>query len=170
MSRPELSSIPSFYHSYFHLVKEDDILNALNGNTEKTISFLNSIPTNKWDYSYAEGKWTIKELVQHIIDSERIFSYRALRFARKDKTPLAGFDENLFAPASKANRRSKDELIKEFEAVRRATYLLYKSLDEEQLNYTGVANNNTISVKAIGFVTVGHEVHHRNILQERYLK
>lgn len=169
MSRPELSSIPSYYHSYVSLVGEDEILVALDENTKATILFLNSIPEEKWTFSYAKGKWTIKDLVQHVIDSERIFSYRALRFARNDKTPLAGFDENTFAASSKANSRTKLELITEFEAARKSTYLLFKSFDEEQLNYSGNANNNWISVKGIGYVIAGHVKHHMHILKERYV-
>src|SRR6476660_5143531 len=102
MARPNLSEVPSFYHNYVKLVEEDNVAEAIQSNGERSLSFFRNIPSEKWDHSYAEGKWTLKELLQHIIDGERIFCYRALCFARGEKTSLPGFDENTYAAASKA--------------------------------------------------------------------
>lgn len=170
MAKPDLSTIPPFYHKYVNLVEEDTASRALENSTAATHRFFVSIPEEKWDYRYAEGKWSIKELVQHIIDTERIFSYRALCFARGEKQSLPGFDENAYATDSSAGRRTKDELIEEFEAVRKATEILFRSFDEDQLGKKGQANNNSVSVNGIGFITVGHVLHHLNILRERYLQ
>src|SRR5205807_1491219 len=115
-------------------------------------------------------KWSIKEVVQHIIDAERIFSYRALTFARKDEGPLPGFDEEQFARESKASGRSKRDLLDELADVQKASRSLFRSFDEEQLINTGIANGKPIQVKAIGFIIIGHSLHHKNIISERYLK
>jgi hypothetical protein len=112
--------------------------------------------------------WSIKELVQHVIDSERIFSYRALCFARGESASLPGFDENTYAAASQADNRNKQSLLEELRAVQVATTLLFQSFSEAQLDQTGIANNNPVSVRAIGFITVGHTLHHKKILQEKY--
>ena len=170
MPRPDLSTVPKFYHSYINQVKEEEVSNAIDANAQSVIEFLRSIPEEKWSYRYAEGKWSIKEMVQHIIDAERIFSYRALCFARGEKNSLPGFDENNYAAASKADNRSKDDLIHEFETVRSSISQLFASFDEAQLNAVGVANNNPISVNAIGFIIPGHVQHHMNVLKERYLQ
>jgi len=169
MPRPDLQMVPEFYHKYVNKVHNEDVKKAIEDNTEETVRFLQAIPDEKWNYRYADGKWSIKEMIQHIIDGERIFSYRALCFARGEKTSLPGFDENDYADASKADRRSKEELIREFEAVRQGTQLLYAAFDEEQLASIGTANNNPISVNAIGYIIVGHIKHHLAVLQERYL-
>jgi hypothetical protein len=167
--RPDLNRIPSFYHSYINQVNEDDLATAFKNHTKKNVEFLNSIPAGKVDYAYAEGKWTIKEVLQHIIDGERVFSYRSLRFARKDPTPLPGFDENLFAENGKSAKRNWNELIEEFKAVRRSTELLYGSFDEEQLDASGVSNNHSNYVLGFGYIIVGHCTHHMNVIKERYL-
>lgn len=169
MAKPSLSSVPEYYHKYVKLVEEDSASTALEKNSETLHSFLQVIPEEKWDFRYAEGKWSIKELVQHMIDTERIFSYRALCIARGEKLNLPGFDENNYASNSQAERRSKTELVAEFNAVRKATSLLFASFTEEQLSSTGQANNNPISVNGIGFITVGHVLHHLTVLRERYL-
>jgi uncharacterized damage-inducible protein DinB len=169
MPKPDLTAIPSFYHNYVQLVQEDNIVTALENNMAQTLAFFRGIPDEKWSHRYAEGKWSIREMVQHILDAERIFSYRALCIARGEIASLPGFDENNYAAASEADRRSKEELVEEFEAVRKATILLFRSFTEEQLSRTGIANNKPIGVNSIGFITAGHLMHHLNILQERYL-
>ena len=133
------------------------------------IKFVQDIPMDKFDYSYEEDKWTIKDIIQHIIDAERVFSYRALRFARNDSTELPGFEENDYVNAANGNSRSIMELLTELSAVRHATMYLYKSFKEEQLLNIGIASNNPISVRAIGFVIIGHQNHHQRIFEERYL-
>lgn len=169
MPRPDLSRVPSFYHNYINHVADDDLMKAFRNQTASFIQFLNSIPDEKQDYRYAEGKWTLKELLQHIIDAERIFCYRALRFARKDETPLPGFDENSYAENAKADKRKWKKLVKEFKAVRKATELLFASFDGEQLNASGISNNNSNYVLAFGFIAVGHCIHHQKIIEDRYL-
>ncbi len=169
MPRPDLTRVPEFYHNYINQVKEEDLMNALKSNTSAFLSFMKSIPIEKHDYRYAEGKWTIRELLQHLIDTERVFCYRALRFARKDNTPLPGFNENLFAANAKADKRKWVDLIIEFEAVRKSTEILFNSFDEEQLESSGISNNHPIYVLAIGFICAGHCNHHINIIKERYL-
>ena len=167
--RPDLTRVPEFYHNYINQVPEDDLMLAFKNQTPVTIGFFQNIPENKIDYAYAKGKWSIKEVLQHIIDAERIFSYRALRFARKDPTPLPGFDENLFTENAKASRRNWNDLLDEFKTVRKATEWLYSSFDTEQLNATGTSNNSSIYVLGFGYISVGHAIHHINVIKQRYL-
>jgi DinB superfamily len=169
MARPDLSAVPAFYHNYINQVPEDDLMVAFKNESGVFIKFIESIPASKYDYRYAPGKWTLKELLQHIIDAERIFDYRALRFARKDATPLSGFDENLYADNAKAAGRNWNELAEEFKVVRKASEFLFGSFDDDQLNAKGVSSNNAITVLAIGYIVIGHPLHHMNIIQERYL-
>jgi hypothetical protein len=167
--RPDLTRVPEFYHNYINQVPEDDLMTSFKNQTNVFIDFINNIPPDKIDYAYASGKWTIKEMLQHIIDAERVFSYRALRFARKDPTPLPGFDENLFAANAKADTRSWNDLVEEFKIVRNATKWLFGSFDDEQLNASGVSNNQSNYVLAFGYISIGHSLHHRNVIKERYL-
>lgn len=169
MPNVDLSKVPAYYHNYISQVGANELPDAFKSHTTELVDFLNNIPDDKWNYRYAEGKWSIKEVVQHIIDAERIFCYRALRFARKDETPLPGFDENVYAENSNAGRRSKSELINEMQNVQRSSADLFNSFTNEQLECSGTANNKSIYVKGIGFIIVGHGLHHRNILEERYL-
>jgi uncharacterized damage-inducible protein DinB len=133
------------------------------------VSFISNIPIEKLEYRYAEGKWTIKDLLLHLIDAERIFAYRALRIGRGDKTPLAGFEENGYVINANANSRSEESLLKEFELVRKSTLELFKNFTDEQLAYLGTSSDSIISVRAIGFIISGHQNHHIKIIQERYL-
>jgi uncharacterized damage-inducible protein DinB len=134
------------------------------------VRFLDNIPTDKYDHRYGEGKWSIKEVLQHIIDAERIFAYRALRFARKDKTPLSGFDENTYTETSKSSSRNWDKLVEEFKVVRRSSELLFHSFDDEQLEADGVSSSTPNYVLGLGFIIIGHAMHHQKILKERYLQ
>lgn len=170
MARPDLTRVPEFYHNYIKQVPENDLMTSFKNQTRVFLDFLNEIPAGKIDYSYAPGKWTIREVLQHIIDAERVFSYRALRFARKDPTPLAGFDENLFTKNAKAEKRNWDDLVEEFKAVRKATEWLYSSFDDEQLNTSGTASNASNYVLAFGYISVGHSLHHKKVIEEKYLK
>lgn len=130
---------------------------------------MKKIPRKKIDYAYADGKWTIREMIQHIIDAERVFTYRALSFARKDANKLPGFEENEWAAVSKAKERKWKDLMDEFEFLRAATLYLFSSFDEEQLKGVGIASNYTCNVVGLGFVTAGHVEHHMQVLKERYL-
>ncbi len=169
MPNVDLARVPDFYHKYINRVQEQEILPALEQHTSSSYSFLASIPEEKWNYRYAEGKWSIKELVQHLIDCERIFAYRALTFARKDETPLPGFEENDYAKYSEADRRSKSDLLGEWQLVNRSSQKLFESFTYHQLEAQGHANGNSIYVTAIGFILCGHAIHHIEVLKERYL-
>jgi len=169
MSRPILSRIPEWFHRYVNQVPENDLMEAMKKQTPVFINLFESIPVEKRDYRYGPDKWTIKEMLQHIMDAERIFAYRGLCIARKDATPLPGFDENTYADNSKAGTRDWNEMMEEFKVVRRSSEILFGSFDEEQLESSGTANNNPIYVLAIGFVLLGHVNHHVKILKERYL-
>jgi uncharacterized damage-inducible protein DinB len=170
MANVDLARVPEFYHRYIHLAISDDLQTAFEKHQVDLISFLKEIPKKKWNYRYAENKWTIKEVVQHVIDAERVFAYRALCFARKDATPLPSFDENVFAANSKANGRSKKELLKELKTVQQSSAQLFSSLDEEQLDQSGIASGKSTYVKGVAYILVGHTLHHKNILAERYLQ
>lgn len=169
MSRPDLSRVPEFYHGYINKVKDDDLMSGLKSSTKNLFELLKSIPAEKHDYRYADGKWTIKEVVQHMIDGERVFTYRALRFARKDDTPLPGFDENLFAQTAKADKRSWNDLVEEFAALRKASEAMFASFDTEQLESPGIASEHSTYVLGIGYIVAGHVNHHCGIIKERYL-
>ncbi len=169
MARPDLSRVPEFYHNYINHVQQDDILDAFREQTAAVEQFLDRIPAEKHTYRYAEGKWSIKEVLQHIIDAEKIFVYRALCFARKESQSLPGFDENSYAANSKADGRNWDEMREEFRLLRRTTMLMFKSFDEEQLESAGISNGKSIYVRAIGYIITGHAAHHMRIIRERYL-
>jgi hypothetical protein len=157
------------YYSRY-IAQAGDLIEALEISLHELIRFVREIPMDKYDYRYAEGKWTIKDILQHLIDAERIFSYRALRFARKDATPLPGFEENDYAVTANGSSRSIQDLLTEFSAVRTATLLLYKSFDAGMLEAAGTMSGNAASVRALGFIMVGHARHHIAVFGERYLK
>ena len=157
------------YGNYISKVEEVDLMEELEISLHRLIRFVRDIPMDKFDYRYAEGKWTIKDILQHIIDSERIFAYRALRFARYDTTPLPGFEEDEWANVANGDDRSIQDLLTELAVVRQATLSLFKSFDEQMLLQMGTASNVPMSVRAIGFVIIGHQNHHQQIYQERYL-
>src|SRR5688500_3756175 len=150
--RPDLTRVPEYYHRYIKQVTLDDLIPALKKNTAEMLQLFYSIPTGKQNHRYAEGKWTIKELLLHLIDAERIFSYRALRFARMDDTPLPGFEENDYVKNAKTEKRQWEDLIEEFKAVRRSTEIMFASFDEDQLEASGIASNSSTYVRAIGFI------------------
>jgi uncharacterized damage-inducible protein DinB len=158
-----------YYKAYIDMASDEDILKGLKLNLVSTVHFLSTIPLDKHDYAYAEGKWTIKEILLHIMDTERIFTYRALRIARSDSTPLPGFDQDKYVVNSKSTARSMDSLIEEYEAIRYATLALYKSFDTECLRLIGKASASSISVRALGYIITGHENHHYQIIKEHYL-
>jgi len=169
MPKPDFSRVPPFFHPYIKQVTEDDVLQALKNQAPSFIRFLTSIPAGKRNYRYAEGKWTLQEMLQHIIDTERIFAYRALCIARKEKASLPGFDEREYAAHSKASNRNWNNLIEEFAVVRDSTILLFQSFDAEQLESEGMASEKPIYVLGIGFTIAGHVNHHKNIIEDRYL-
>ena len=168
MIHPDLATVPPFYQGYVRLVMELDLFESLEQSAAITQQLLKEIPESRGEYSYAHGKWTIKELLCHMIDAERIFAYRALRFARNDKTPLPGFEENDYAPEANAHNRTVASIAREMAHLRQTTIDMYKSFTPEMLQRSGTANNSAMSVLNLGFVIPGHETHHRNVLAERY--
>ncbi len=172
MTRQELntSEYNSFYEGYLSLVPgEVDLTYGFEVNTKAVLEFFRSIPEEKLNYRYAEGKWSIKEVFQHLIDTERVFQFRCFHIARHDKTPLPGFEQNDYIEPSKANNKSKEDLIEEFKAVRLGFVTLLKSLSKEDLKQVGVANSANTSARAFAFINLGHCQHHINITKERYL-
>lgn len=170
LSQLSNSEYPPYYELYMsNLNSEIDLLEELEASHHYFIKFVQDIPMEKHDYRYDTGKWTIKEIIQHLIDSERIFAYRALRFSRNDKTELAGFDENQYAANCEANQRHLKDLLMEFSLVRHTTLALFKSFSEEVLLRNGIANGFSSTVRALGFVIIAHQEHHKKIFRERYL-
>ena len=171
MTRSELQfaePLP-FYKNYIDLSGDAELSDMLQKQLANFPEFIESIPDNKWNYAYAPEKWSIAEVLVHIIDSERIFQYRALRFSRNDATILPGFDQDAYVGPSKAERRSKESVLEEYRAVRKSTLSLFANFDRSDLEKTGTASNLSWSVGALGFVICGHQKHHRNIIRERYL-
>jgi hypothetical protein len=164
-----LESVPNHFKNYVKQVDETDVLQALRLSGFRAQVLIHSIPNDKVDHRYAEGKWTIREVLCHVIDAERIFAYRALRFARNDKTTLSSFDENMFVPESNAEGRSLKKIADEFMHLRSSTVDMFDGFTEEMLHRRGLAGSNEASVLAMGFVIAGHEAHHRRIITERYL-
>jgi uncharacterized damage-inducible protein DinB len=167
---PNPDTVPSFYKGYVDNVKHLDLFEALRQSSETTLKVIRAIPEEKGTFRYADDKWTIKELIAHMIDTERIMMYRALRFARNDKTDLPGFEEKDYAPESNAHGRTIAQLAEEAENLRRSTVDMFKSFTPAMLQREGTANKNKLSVIVLGYVIPGHETHHRKVLEERYLK
>ena len=168
MNRPQPEEYPVFYKGYIDTVSEN-ALAELEHQIEAFPAFLRGLTEDKGSFAYAEGKWTIKELLGHVIDTERIMAYRTLRIARNDSTPLAGFEENDYVANAHFADRSIDSLAEEFAQLRRANMLLFKSLNETELGRMGISNGKPISVKALVYIIAGHLNHHRRIIEERYL-
>jgi uncharacterized damage-inducible protein DinB len=160
-----------YFEQYLQLVSKEgkSIIEYLIDSQKNFESLLRNLPIEKHNFSYAEGKWTMKELIQHIIDTERIFSYRALCFARNDSTSLPGFDQDVFVENDTANDRSYYDLLDEMAVLRKSSVQLYKSFSDEALLRIGVASENKMSVRALGYLFSGHQIHHLNIVKERYL-
>lgn len=166
--RPEPGTYPSYYENYIPLIKENDCIAALSNNREIIKKVLSGIPTSKENYAYAKGKWTVKELIQHLIDTERIISYRALRFARKDPQQPLAFDENLYAQNADVTNRNIPEMLEELDIVRQGTIHLFKTFTHESLLLTGHTSFGQTTVLALGYLIPGHVLHHFNVLNERY--
>ena len=159
----------SYFKSYMDKVGDISLKEALDNGWEDTISFFESIPESKLNFRYSKGKWTIKDILLHLIDAERAFSYRALQFARSDNADLEGFDENIFVENAQANSRTLLSLIGEYDKVRQSSIYLFNSFSNDVLKRTGKANGKTLSIRAAGFLICGHEIHHKEIIKERYL-
>jgi DinB family protein len=166
--RPASDEYLAYYERYIALVPDGNLVELLGAQNLETVSLLSGVDDKRGLYAYAPGKWTIKEVIGHLSDAERVFTHRALRFARGDAQPLPGFDENAYVPAGRFNQRPIADLVDEFRAVRASTVHLFRYLSEEEMARRGIANNNPISVRALGFVIAGHERHHAKLLRERY--
>src|SRR5690554_593610 len=170
LSQLSKSEYPEYYQGYLKNIEPNsDLFEELEASHHYFIKFVQDIPMEKHDYRYDTGKWTIKEIIQHLIDSERMFAYRALRFSRRDKTDLPGFDQNSYVENSNANTRHLKDLLMEFSLVRHSSLALFKSFSTEILLQKGKANNVEMTVRAIGFMIVAHQEHHKKVFQERYL-
>ncbi len=171
MSRPAKSEYAEFYSPYMDILPEDGtgLPELLESSLAKCKSMLDGLPREKENFRYAEGKWSIRELVQHLIDSERVFAYRALRFARGDQKTLPGFDENLYVENCRAEDRELPDLLLEFELLRRSNIIMFGSMDEEALQRQGSVDGNQLSVRALGYICCGHLLHHLKVIQERYM-
>lgn len=170
IGKPEEGEYAPYAIMYIGLLPDDGlVLEHLRDNLKATTELILLIPEEKLSYRYAEGKWTIKEILAHIVDDERIYAYRALRFARNDRTELPGFEQDDYALHSGANGRDVKDILKEFAAVRRATIALFEGLGDEALTRSGVASGNVMSVRAAAYHIAGHELRHVQIIRERYL-
>ncbi len=169
MQRPSAGEYDPYYENYISLVENENILDSLSAQSSELRSILNALPEAKGAYSYESGKWTIKELLSHIIDGERMFAYRVLRISRGDKTPIEGFEQDGYIENSHASERTFSEMLEEFELLRRANVSLFNNLHEADWARTGIANEKEITVRALAFIMAGHVRHHLNILHERYL-
>jgi hypothetical protein len=170
MTKPDFDSIPSFYKGYLEQVKDLTLHEALRKSGEDTYNLTLTIPEEKGSFRYAPEKWSIKELLCHMMDVERIMAYRALRFSRQDKTPLPGFEENDYAPNANAEARTIAALAKEMKNLRVSTIDLFNSFSPAMLAHVGTANKANLSVLNLGYIIAGHETHHVKILMDRYLK
>ena len=166
--RPEPDEYASFYAGYIARVPETDITGALRHGLDATQELLRGITAERAASSYAPGKWSVKEVVGHVADAERIFAYRLLRIARGDATPLSGFDEQAYVAAAGFDRQPLAALLEQFEAARAATLGLLRSLGAEAWERRGTANGHPVSVRALGYILAGHAEHHLNLLRERY--
>jgi hypothetical protein len=160
---------PAYYQPYLQTLGEATLLELMERQMGNFPEFINSIPEDLWNHRYAPDKWTVAEVLLHVLDTERVFQYRALRFGRQDFTPLPGFDQDLYVPMSQAAERTKASVVKEYRVVRESSLILFSNLPGERLFWKGTASGNPMSIGAMGFIICGHQKHHRNILRARYL-
>jgi hypothetical protein len=167
--RPVEGEFPVFMAGYISQVQDGDIIEILKAQTPELVDFMKSIPESMGDYQYAPDKWSIKEVIGHMADTERVFAYRAMRFSRADLTPVEGFDENSYVANAPFARASLPDLIDEFDHVRRASVHLFENLDEKAFANRGVANGKEVTVRSLAYIVAGHAAHHRKVLTDRYL-
>ena len=168
IDKPSAGEHAPYYSKYIDLVPPGDVIGILRTQIEGTLATLNSIPESDSLRRYAEGKWSMREVIGHVIDGERIFAYRALRFARNDRTPLPGFEQDDYVPAGQFDQRPWAALLRELEAVRRSTLCFFVGLDEAAWSRSGPASGHEVSVRALAYIIAGHELHHMAILRQRY--
>ena len=167
-ARPEASEYAPFYHGYVESVPDGDIVELLRSGGRELIEAVGRLTEDRGGFRYGPEKWSIREVLGHLIDAERIFSYRALRVGRGDRTPLASFDENEYVKTAGSDARTIADLVRELAAVREATVLLFESLPDDAWGRRGVASGNEVSLRALAYITAGHARHHLRILRERY--
>lgn len=170
ITKPDPSELSDYYKSYLHYIGEEDLLNMLEEQMRSTQKFLDAVNEKDSQIAYQAGKWQLKEVIAHLSDAERILAYRALRFARKDRTPLAGFEEDDYAKNSNAKNRNWESIIEEKMTIRKASIALFNSFDEEYFEYKGIANDSEYSVRSLLFFIIVHERHHLQVIKDRYLK
>ncbi|HEX8920994.1 MAG TPA: DinB family protein [Pyrinomonadaceae bacterium] len=168
-TQPQTTEYNHYYQKYLSLVPEGDVVATLSRQLEDTLSLLRGLSEEQANSRYAPDKWSVKEVVGHVLDSERIFGYRLLRFARNDQTALPGYEQDDYVRAGNFDKRSLTDLADEFEHVRRANLFLLRSLDDEAWLRRGVANDSEVSVRALAYILAGHETHHKQMIRERYL-
>lgn len=168
--RPDETEYLPYYDKYISLVTDDDILTLLDTQQKDTLALLRGVPASRAGFRYAPGKWSMRELVGHVIDSERVFAYRALRFARNDTTPLPGYEQDDYVRNGPFDALALGDLASEFESVRQSTLFLFRHLDNEAWMRHGVANQAEVSVRALAYIIAGHELHHMDILRSRYIE
>jgi hypothetical protein len=168
IARPEPGEYAPYYDRYVSLVAGTDILGTLDAQRRKTLLLLSGRDDKDGEYRYAPGKWSAKEVLGHVCDTERIFAYRALRIARGDHTPIEGFEQDDYIKNGPFGRAPIEEIVEDYIAVRRASITLFRNLDEAAWGRRGVANNNEVSVRALAYIIAGHELHHLRILEEKY--
>ncbi len=166
----ETHNFAEYFKHYISLVEEDDLQKALKLSFKKVKHLVKNLTEEQGNFAYAKKKWTIKELLVHVMDTERIFCERALRFARKDKTALPGFNHDGYVKNSSANQRTLKDILKEYKTIRKSTMALFSTFTPEMMERGGIANGNKMTVLSIGYIISGHELHHLNILKEKYLK
>jgi len=169
MKKPEVNEYALYYQRYIDLITTDDIFSVFKQQAEEIVALFTTLSEEQASFRYAEGKWTIKEVLGHIVDSERIFGYRVLAISRGEKNPLPGFAENEYVRNGKYENRSLQSLLAEYSQLSSANLELFKSLDEEMLSQKGTASGKEVTARAILFVTIGHEKHHLEIIKSRYL-
>lgn len=169
MERPKQNEYVPYYDPYIKKLVGNDIIKILTDQLERTVNLLKSIDEEKGNYAYAEGKWSIKEVLGHLIDGERIFCYRALCIARGEQQPLPGFEQDDYVKAAQFNKRTLSSLVDDYKYTREADIALFKSFDDESIGRWGTASNNKVTVRAIMFIVAGHEEHHISILKSKYL-
>jgi len=169
MNRPETNEFAPYYNTYISLIEGNDVLPILDAQPAEIGAIFSNVPEEKGTFAYAEGKWTIKELLSHLIDGERMFAYRILRISRGDQTPIEGFEQDGYIENSNANNRSFADLLDEFDLQRRSNMLLINNLSDEASKRMGTASEKAVSVRALVYIMAGHVRHHINILKELYL-
>jgi DinB superfamily len=170
ITKPSPDEYPEWFAAEIERVHYNDLIAGLQDSFNKTLSFLHRLSEDDLSFRYAPGKWSIKQIWQHIIDVERVLSYRALRYARKDETVLTGFDENKYAVVSNADYRNFKDIIREYAVVRDSTLELFRSFTEAMFFHRGTAGKSNMTVRSVGYLILGHEIHHVNTINERYLK